>query len=67
MTTGTGDLAAKADSFTRDWQSVRAQSDIQFTPVKIPLFPGYNTQETAWSEIRYTAYSFVRPRFSVRQ
>jgi hypothetical protein len=36
VTTGTGDLAAKADQFTRDWRSVRAQADIQFAPVKLP-------------------------------
>jgi hypothetical protein len=34
---------------------------IQFTPVNRPLFPGYAVPELAWSEIRYTAYSFVLP------
>ena len=51
MTTGTGDLAAKADSFTRDWQSVRAQSDIQFTPVKMPpppKMPGWLEKLGEW-------------------
>lgn len=32
---------------------------IQFTPVNRPLFPGYPVPELAWSEIRYTSYSFV--------
>ncbi len=35
---------------------------IQFTPVKIPLFPGHPVPELAWSEIRYKAYCFVMPR-----
>ena len=32
---------------------------IHFTPVNRPLFPGYPMPELAWSEIRYTSYSFV--------
>jgi hypothetical protein len=36
---------------------------VQFTPVTTPLFPGYPLHELAWSEIRYTAYSFVMPKF----
>ena len=36
---------------------------IQFTPVNIPLYPGYPVGDRAWSEIRYTAYCFVTPRF----
>ncbi len=32
---------------------------IRFTPVNRPLFPGYPVPELAWSEIRYTSYSFV--------
>jgi hypothetical protein len=34
---------------------------IRFTPVNRPLFPGYPVPELAWSEIRYTSYSFVLP------
>jgi hypothetical protein len=34
---------------------------IKFTPVNRSLFPGYPVGERAWSEIKYTAYSFVRP------
>jgi len=32
---------------------------VQFTPVRIPLFPGRPLDEQAWSEIRYDAYCFV--------
>ena len=35
---------------------------IKFTPVNRPLFPGYPVGVRAWSEIKYTAYSFVRPK-----
>lgn len=34
---------------------------IEFTPVNRPLFPGAPMHEQAWSEISYTAYSFVLP------
>jgi hypothetical protein len=34
---------------------------VQFSPVKLPLFPGHPLPELAWSEIRYTAYCFVMP------
>jgi hypothetical protein len=36
---------------------------VKFTPVHTPLFPDHPLPELAWSEIRYTAYSFVLPRF----
>jgi hypothetical protein len=36
---------------------------VKFTPVSVPLFPGYPLPELAWSEMRYTAYSFVMPKF----
>jgi hypothetical protein len=38
---------------------------IQFTPVRIPLFPGEALHELAWSEMRYTAYSIVMPAFKL--
>jgi hypothetical protein len=38
---------------------------IVFTPVHIPLFPGHPEAELAWSEIRYDAYSYVMPAFSL--
>ena len=36
---------------------------VKFTPVKIPLFPGHPLPDLAWSEIRYTAYCFMMPKF----
>jgi hypothetical protein len=36
---------------------------VRFTPVRIPLFPGHALPPLAWSEIRYTAYSYVLPEF----
>lgn len=35
---------------------------VKFTPVDRPLYPGYPLSEQAWSEIKYTAYCFVRPK-----
>ncbi len=46
-------------SLTRGRKSIRMR--IVFTPVKRPLFPGHPIPDLAWSEIRYTAYSFVPP------
>ncbi len=39
---------------------------VKFTPVPTPLYPGYPLPELAWSEMRYTAYSFVMPNFRLR-
>jgi len=36
---------------------------VEFVPVDIPLFPGAPSQEKAWSEMRYMAYSYVIPSF----
>ncbi|HCC57772.1 MAG TPA: hypothetical protein DEQ47_11010 [Solibacterales bacterium] len=36
---------------------------VKFTPVERPLFPGGPIPPLAWSEIRYTAYSYVMPAF----
>jgi len=36
---------------------------VKFTPVETPLFPGNPLPDLAWSEMRYTAYSFVVPKF----
>ena len=36
---------------------------VKFVPVERPLFPGHPLPELAWSEIRYTAYSYVTPEF----
>ena len=38
---------------------------IRFTPVATPLFPGHPLAELGWSEIRYDAYCFVMPDWSV--
>lgn len=46
---------------TRGRSAIRLR--VKFTPVRIPLFPGQPLPELAWSEMRYTAYSFVIPRF----
>ncbi len=35
---------------------------IQFQPADIPLLPGGEPAEQAWSEIRYDAYNYVLPR-----
>ena len=36
---------------------------IQFAPVEIDLWPGHPfPEQTAWSEIRYTAYCYVMPK-----
>jgi hypothetical protein len=37
---------------------------VKFTPVNRPLFPGHPLPELAWSELRYTVYSFVLPDFA---
>ena len=49
---------------TRGRQAIRVR--VKFTPVHTPLFPGHPLPELAWSEIRYTAYSFVLPRFQMK-
>jgi hypothetical protein len=39
---------------------------VRFTPVKRSLFPGHPLPELAWSEMRYTAYSYVMPEAPVK-
>jgi hypothetical protein len=46
---------------TRGRSAIRVR--VVFTPVERPLYPGYPLPELAWSEMRYTAYSFVMPKF----
>ena len=46
-------------ALTKGRSSIRLR--VQFTPVDIPLFPGQPLPERAWSEIRYSAYSYVTP------
>jgi hypothetical protein len=38
---------------------------VRFTPVDRPLFPGHPVPQLAWSEIKYTAYCYVLPKFSL--
>src|SRR4029078_4663910 len=49
---------------TEGKSSIRVR--IELTPVKRALFPqlARRTRFEAWSELRYTAYSFVVPRFA---
>lgn len=44
---------------TRGREAIRVR--IKFTPVKIPLYPGQELPELAWTEFRYEAYCFVMP------
>jgi len=44
---------------TRGRHAIRVR--VKFTPLNIPLMPGYPLTETAWSEIKYAAYCFVMP------
>ena len=39
VTTGSGALAGKADSFARDWQAVRGDASIQYAPLHVPPPP----------------------------
>jgi hypothetical protein len=47
-------------ALTKGRSSIRVR--VKFTPVETPLYPGYPLPELAWSEMRYTAYSYVTPR-----
>jgi hypothetical protein len=53
------------DEFLIGREHTRGRSAIRlrmtFTPVDIPLFPGWPKSESAWTEIRYTAYDYVMP------
>jgi hypothetical protein len=52
-----------AKELTNGRTSIRVR--VKFVPVEVPLFPGRPMNELAWSEMRYTAYSFVVPRFTL--
>lgn len=41
----------------------RIRVRVAFTPVATALFPGHPLPELAWSEIRYTAYSWILPEW----
>jgi hypothetical protein len=47
-------------ALTRGRGEIRVR--VKFTPMETPLYPGFPLPELAWSEIRYTAFSFVEPR-----
>jgi hypothetical protein len=51
-------------ALTQGRKAIRVR--VKFKPVSAPLFPGYPLPELAWSEMRYTAYSFVMPKFRLR-
>jgi hypothetical protein len=36
---------------------------VKVTPIKMPLFPGREVDELAWSEIRYDVYCYVMPEW----
>jgi len=48
-------------ALTKGRSSIRMR--VKFSPVARPLFPGAALQPLAWSEMRYTAFSFVLPDF----
>jgi hypothetical protein len=52
-----------ARALTQGRSSIRVR--ILFTPVRTPLYPGQPLPSLAWSEMRYTAYSFIVPRFTM--
>jgi Protein of unknown function (DUF2961) len=47
---------------TKGKRAIRVR--VKFIPVQTPLFPGHSLGELAWSEMHYTAYSFVLPKFN---
>jgi hypothetical protein len=49
---------------TEGKHSIRVK--VRFAPVNRPLFPGAPIPELAWSEIKYAAYCFIIPDFTVR-
>lgn len=51
-------------TLTRGRSSIRIK--VRFNPVSIPLFPGQGVPELAWSEMRYSAYSFLIPNFEFK-
>jgi hypothetical protein len=40
--------------------------EVRFRPRPIPLFPGADIPELAWTELNYTAYSIVEPNFNLQ-
>jgi hypothetical protein len=50
-------------ALTQGRRAIRVR--VRFAPRITPLYPGAATMPVAWSEMRYTAYSFVMPDFKV--
>lgn len=50
---------------TRGRSAIRVR--VRFTPVDRPLFPGHPAPELAWSEMRYTAYSYLMPEAPIEE
>jgi hypothetical protein len=50
-------------SLTRGRSAIRVL--VKFTPVQVRFYPGAPMPDLAWSEIRYSAYSFEMPKFSL--
>ena len=48
-------------ALTRGKKSIRVK--VKFTPVERALYPGAAIPDLAWSEMRYTAWSYVMPAF----
>ena len=44
---------------TRGRHAIRVR--VKFTPVRIPVFPNWPLPELAWTEMKYTTYSYVMP------
>jgi hypothetical protein len=65
----TSDRRFRDDEFLLPLDLTKGRSAIRvrvkFTPVHIPLFPGNPEPELAWSEIRYDAYSYIMPSFTL--
>lgn len=51
-------------ALTKGQHSIRVR--VKFVPMNVPLFPGHAAEDEQWSEIRYTAYSFVAPKFKIQ-
>jgi hypothetical protein len=51
-------------ALTKGRSAIRVR--VKFTPVHLPLFAGNPELPLAWSEIRYDAYSYVMPDFSLK-
>ena len=62
----TSNRAFRDDEFLLPLDLTRGRSEIRvrvkFTPVSIPLYPGYPLAELAWSELQYEAWCFVLPK-----